>query len=203
MRKFLDRGDPGTQPKCHIVEGLEIVAYSSTRVFMKRDAWEMLSPEGVLVQWIRPKGEEPWAIALTASELEQVFGEVRESASWGEARCYHFPQVPEAARSFRVMAASPIAEPPAARQRVVRRPRGSTARCYAILANYAVYDVEGASRTLTEDTWSLPRGEPRPDDQLVFWRTLGPDGKRGVVAFGRVTQEPRTMPVPPSSRRFW
>ncbi len=79
-----------------------LVAYSSTRVHMKRDAWEMLPPDGILVQYIRPKGVAPWAIAMTLGELQDVFGEVTESESWEEKRCYHFPNVPLAAESFRV-----------------------------------------------------------------------------------------------------
>lgn len=102
--ELLSRGDPGTRPKVHFVKRTRLVAYSSTRVFMKRDAWEMLPADGILVQWIRPSGETPWAIAMTRTELEDVFGEVQESDSWEEARCYHFPQVPPAARAFRVLA---------------------------------------------------------------------------------------------------
>jgi hypothetical protein len=74
---------------------------------MKRDAWEMLPEDGVLVQWIRPKGQAPWAMALTRPELERSFGEVRVSASWDAVRCYHFPAEPPAARSFRVCESGP------------------------------------------------------------------------------------------------
>ncbi len=119
--ELVGRGDPGTRPRLHIVQGRTIVAYSSTRVFMKRDAWEMMPADGLLVQWIRPKGETPWAIAFTRAELEDVFGEVQESESWEEARCYHFPQVPEATRSFRVLSASSPPAPRAPRQTVRRR----------------------------------------------------------------------------------
>ncbi|MFT4628275.1 MAG: hypothetical protein ACI8PZ_006970 [Myxococcota bacterium] len=119
VRALLSRGDPGTQPRRHIVAGTELVAYSATRVHMKRDAWELLSPDGILVQWIRPKGEAPWAIALSYAELLDVFGEVRESASWDAVRCYHFPSTPTAASAFRVLGAG--GEPAAP----VRRRRGA------------------------------------------------------------------------------
>ncbi len=100
--RLIAQGDPGTLPVRKHIGGLELVTYSSTRVYMKRDAWEMLPEDGVLVQWIRPQGEVPWAIALTRRELERTFGEVRESASWDDVRAYHFPVEPPAAKSFRV-----------------------------------------------------------------------------------------------------
>lgn len=176
-----------------------MVAYSSTRVFMKRDAWDMLPSDGILVQWVRPSGESPWAIALTRGELEDVFGEIQQSESWEEARCYHFPQVPAAALSFRVLSAT---RPAPSAPRAVRR-RKAAPRIHALLANYAIYDVEAAARSLSDDTWSLPRGDANPGDRLVFWRTRGPGGKRGVVAFGRVTDAPRLRTVPMVSHRFW
>jgi len=198
--EFVGRGDPGTRPRLHVVQGQPIVAYSSTRVFMKRDAWEMLPLDGILVQWIRPSGETPWAIAMTRAELEDVFGEIQESESWDEARCYHFPQVPPAALSFRVLSA---ARPSASPSRTVVRRRKQKNRIYGVLANFNTYDVEGASKALADDTWSLPRGDANPGDRLVFWRTLGPNGKRGVVAFGQVTEAPRVRAVPAESHRFW
>lgn len=76
--------------------------YSSTRVYTKRDAWEMVPADGILVQYIRAGGTHAWAMALTRGELEDVFGEVQESDSWDDPRCYRFPHEPAAARSFRV-----------------------------------------------------------------------------------------------------
>jgi len=100
--KLVARGDPGTRPcRVRIGDAL-LVTYSSTRVYMKRDAWEMMPDDGIFVQWIRPRGVEPWAIALTRRELERTFGEVAESESWENPRCYHFPILPPAAKSFRV-----------------------------------------------------------------------------------------------------
>ena len=102
VREFVGRGDPGTLPRLHRVQRQPIVGYSSTRVHMKRDAWEMLPAGGILVQYIRPEGHTPWAIALTRGELEDVFGEVQESVSWDDQRCYHFPSEPVAVQAFRV-----------------------------------------------------------------------------------------------------
>jgi hypothetical protein len=69
-------------------------------VYLDRDAWEMLPPDGVLLMRVEPAGGPPFVLALTADELEAVFGEVRATASWRDARCYHFPTEPPAARAF-------------------------------------------------------------------------------------------------------
>ena len=105
--RLVAQGDPGTRPVRKHIGGMVIVTYSSTRVYMKRDAWEMLPADGVLVQWIRPAGESPWAIALTRRELERAFGEVEESESWDTVRGYHFPIEPPAAKAFRVREPGP------------------------------------------------------------------------------------------------
>lgn len=76
-------------------------------------------------------------------------------------------------------------------------------RHFGILANMRTYDVEAASRALRVDTWSLPAGEVSIGDRLAFWRTRGPDGKRGIVALGEVTALPHVMEVPRESHRFW
>lgn len=76
-------------------------------------------------------------------------------------------------------------------------------RHFALIANQHVYDVEAAAATLEEDTWSLPEGNVEPGDRVVFWRTLGPDGKRGIVAFGEVISRPTVMEDPPEAAPFW
>jgi len=107
--KLVTRGDPGTKPRRVHIGGKVLVTYSSTRVNMKRDAWDMLPDDGIFVQWIRPKGQAPWAIALTRQELERTFGEITESESWDDpkVRCYHFPLLPPAARAYRVPTLGP------------------------------------------------------------------------------------------------
>ncbi len=99
---FVAKGDPGTRPKRHVVQHQRIVAYSATRVTMKRVAWEMMEPGDLFVQWVRPTGEEAWAFAMTRAELEEVFGQVRETVSWSRDEFYNFPSEPAAARAFRV-----------------------------------------------------------------------------------------------------
>jgi len=107
--KLVTRGDPGTRPRRVHIRGKVLVTYSSTRVNMKRDAWEMMGDGDIFVQWIRPKGQEPWAIALTRHELERTFGEITESESWDDpkVRCYHFPLLPPAAGAYRVPTLGP------------------------------------------------------------------------------------------------
>lgn len=78
------------------------MSYRRTRVYLDRDAWEMLPDDGVLLMRGCPTYRAAFALAFTKDELENVFGEVRATRSWDEARCYHFPQDPPAIRSFRV-----------------------------------------------------------------------------------------------------
>ena len=99
---LLERGDPGPLPVVHHVLGRRIVAWSSTRVHMKRDGWELVTPDSLVVIWVRPRGEDPWALAMSPSELERTFGEVAQSRSWDEVREYHWPRASVAAKSFRV-----------------------------------------------------------------------------------------------------
>jgi hypothetical protein len=92
----------GVRPEKRSVDGLTIVTYSRPRVYLDREAWEMLPPDGVLLMRVRPTGGQRFALAFTAHELEQTFGEVKQSESWEVARCYHFPREPPAARAFLV-----------------------------------------------------------------------------------------------------
>jgi hypothetical protein len=106
LRDVLDLAsgpDPGTKPVTSRSEERTLVHYSRTRVWLDRDAWEALAAPGdVLVQRVRYPGRRPYTIALTRSELERVFGEVRESRSWDDVRCYHFQKEPPAIEAFRV-----------------------------------------------------------------------------------------------------
>lgn len=78
------------------------MTYTRTRLLLDRAAWESLPSDGVLLLRIRPRGGQPFALALTRAELEETFGEVRETGSWDEVRCYHFAKLPPAAEAFRV-----------------------------------------------------------------------------------------------------
>lgn len=80
--------------------GTPIVSYCRTRVYLDRDAWEMLPDDGVLLMRVQPTEGPRFVLALTADELDKVFGEVRATASWRDARCYDFPSEPPAARAF-------------------------------------------------------------------------------------------------------
>jgi len=92
--------DSNRHPRLTERSGLPIVSYCRTRVYLDRDAWEMLPPDGVLLMRVQPADAPRFVLALTADELEEAFGEVRATASWRDARCYHFPSEPPAARAF-------------------------------------------------------------------------------------------------------
>ncbi|MGC9221710.1 MAG: hypothetical protein ACP5H2_10235 [Solirubrobacteraceae bacterium] len=94
-----------------MVNGLTIATYSRPRVYLGRDAWEMLPEDGVPLMRVRPTDGDRFALAFTARELEQTFGEVRETQSWEEARCYHFPTDPPAVRAFLVRSARSRVKP--------------------------------------------------------------------------------------------
>ena len=74
---------------------------------------------------------------------------------------------------------------------------------FALLANAGRYDVESAAAALPEDTWLLPEGDVRVGDRLVFWRTLGKDGRRGVVALGEVTGEAALREKEGAALQYW
>jgi hypothetical protein len=92
--------DSHRNPRLTESRGLPIVSYCRTRVYLDRDAWEMLPPNGVLLMRVESNHGPRFVLALTADELESIFGEVRATASWRAARCYHFRDEPRAARAF-------------------------------------------------------------------------------------------------------
>jgi hypothetical protein len=98
-----------------------IVEYERPRVYLDRDAWEDVldAEEGILVIRVRPRDGEPFDLALTASELEEVFGEVRESTSWETVRCYHFPRPPRAVDAFVVKGPIASEEPRLPRSQIL------------------------------------------------------------------------------------
>jgi hypothetical protein len=89
----------GVKPQKRVVDGVTIVTYSRPRVYLDREAWEMLPADGILLMRVRPTRREGYVLALTARELEQTFGEVKATESW-KTGCYHFPTEPPAARAF-------------------------------------------------------------------------------------------------------
>jgi hypothetical protein len=94
--------DRSRTPRRVVRDGLSIVTYCRPRVYLDRDAWEMLPADGVLLMRVEPTNRSGFTLALTAQELEPVFGEVRATGSWRDARYYHFPEPPPAIRAFRV-----------------------------------------------------------------------------------------------------
>ena len=94
------REDVSTKPQRVNRDGLTGVIYRRTRVYIDRQAWEMLADGGVFILQVRPTESAPFALAFTNAELEQVFGEARETPSWAKARNYSFPAPPDAVASF-------------------------------------------------------------------------------------------------------
>jgi hypothetical protein len=95
----------GRRPTLRVRDGMPIVSYTRSRVYLDREAWEMLAPDGVLLMRVTPPSAARFALALTRDELERTFGEVRDSDSWRTVCCYHFPQPPPAARAYMIRAA--------------------------------------------------------------------------------------------------
>jgi hypothetical protein len=86
------------------MDGKVVVVTRRTRVYLDREAWEQVPPDGLYVQWVVPTDGEPaWVWAMTRAELEDIFGEVTESRSWEQYRCWHFPTPPEAIEAFKVL----------------------------------------------------------------------------------------------------
>jgi len=96
------RDNARPRPRLRHRDGLAIVVYQRSRVYVDRDAWEMLPRDGVLLMRVRPSHEPAFDLVFTPDELENVFGEVRQTRSWQDVRCYHFPTNPRAIDSFRV-----------------------------------------------------------------------------------------------------
>jgi hypothetical protein len=92
----------GVDPRLVTRQGVKIVVYSRTRVYLDRDAREMLPADGVLLMQVRPTDGGAYSLAFTGAELAAVFGEVRGTHSWDRVRCYHFPKPPPAISAFRV-----------------------------------------------------------------------------------------------------
>jgi hypothetical protein len=112
-----------TRPRLVEQDGVPIVTYRRTRLHLDRAAWEMLPSNGVMFLRIRPASGQALDLALTADELEAVFGEVRATRSWDIHRYYSFPETPPAARMFQVGSTS--SDDPAARSEPVeKRPHG-------------------------------------------------------------------------------
>ncbi len=96
------RDNARPRPRLRHSDGLAIVVYQRSRVYVDRDAWEMLPHDGVLLMRVRPSHQPAFDLVFTPEELENVFGEVRQTRSWQDVRCYHFPTNPRAIDSFRV-----------------------------------------------------------------------------------------------------
>jgi hypothetical protein len=91
-----------TKPQRFDDGALTVLAYSRTRLHIDRNAWEALPPDGVLLLRIRAESGVPLHFCASRSELDTVFGEVRQTPSWDKYRYYSFPELPPATKSFLV-----------------------------------------------------------------------------------------------------
>ena len=66
------RDNARTRPQLRHSDGLPIVLYQRPRVYVDRDAWEMLPPDGVLLMRVRPTYEAAFDLVFTPKELENV-----------------------------------------------------------------------------------------------------------------------------------
>lgn len=81
--------------------------------------------------------------------------------------------------------------------RMKRQPTGSR----AFLASPRTYQIDRAVRELETDWWTT-KGKPvRRGDRALFWRATGPDGRRGIIAFGQIISDPEMRPD--SDNPFW
>jgi len=156
--------------------GVKIVVYSRTRVYLDRDAWEMLPPDAVLLMQMRPTDAVAYSLAFTAAELEAVFGEARRTRSWDQVRCYHFPSRHQRFPHFgfrRSLAATPMlvvvhgsSHPPCRAPPITRRQQSG----------------QGAAK----------RRRVRARQTLAAWRTMRAPGPHY-----RRAHDPEETPCPP------
>jgi hypothetical protein len=100
IRHLAARGDPGTQPRRLRGDGRTVVTYSSTRLLFRADAFEGLPPDGIVLIYIRPKGQPPFAVAMTRAEAEREFANVFETSSWRDHGNYHYATFPQRASRY-------------------------------------------------------------------------------------------------------
>jgi hypothetical protein len=121
------RGDVGYRPVLRGTDDLPIVTYRRASVTVLRSAWDLLPARGVILIRVHPtNGATPFGLALTAAEMQDVFGEVAEVDCWHTRGCYSFPTIPASADAYRIAVAEAWAGP---RERAARtRPRRRTLR---------------------------------------------------------------------------
>jgi hypothetical protein len=76
-------------------------------------------------------------------------------------------------------------------------------KSYALLVDPSLYDLTGATGALEHDTWTVSSRKAHPGDRIIFWQTKDHVGKRGIVAFGVVTEEARERTAFPESAPFF
>ena len=62
---------------------------------------------------------------------------------------------------------------------------------YALRCRADIYDLVSATTVLKCDTWTVQTCKALIGDRIIFWQTKDHMGRRGIVAFGVVTEEAR------------
>jgi hypothetical protein len=115
VRELAAEPDPGTKPAVFSRDGRQIATYRSPRLDFRRDVIEQLPADGILVIRIAPTGSQPFSVAMTRAEFENVFSGILQTESWKVGRRYHFPKFPMRARPFLVESGTAPAITPAPR----------------------------------------------------------------------------------------
>lgn len=77
-------------------------------------------------------------------------------------------------------------------------------KCWAVLANPNVYDIEQSLEDLDEDTWVDINNKSEVGDGIVFWRSINKtDGNRGIVGLGKVISPSKMMKVPNDTLKYF
>jgi hypothetical protein len=82
--------------------------------------------------------------------------------------------------------------------------RQSSASYWCLLGNPKTYDVEAALSSMPIVLWNLGRIRrvlPLPGDPILVWRTLGSDGRRGLIGRGVIDGD--VAFVPDNQDPFW
>ena|SRR6266567_1129560 len=67
---------------------------------------------------------------------------------------------------------------------------------WAFCANPKIYKIEQAVQKLSEDSWTVPRGNVRVGDRAIIWKAKGNDWHRGIIALAEVLTNPKPSIAP-------
>lgn len=80
--------------------GRVYVAYASTRLTFRKDAWDLLPEDGFLVVLVLPEQGAVVAVVMTKADIRRVFPNVLKSFSWIERGIYNYASFPSKAKQL-------------------------------------------------------------------------------------------------------